>query len=237
MAILRYTTPETIVAGITTRENGFSKGKFKGYNVGLNTNDNKEDVDQNRNHFFSNFSSQFSAYFLEQVHSSSILNADDPSFSNNEKGDGLYTESNNKLLCVSAADCGNVLFYSSSHPIVMAIHVGWRGAKKGILREACRILAKYADISSFTAMVGPSIHCNDYEVGGEFYEYFSSEFLSVNYASVYFDLPAFIFSELRKNGIARIIDYNLNTYADPDKFYSYRRDGDTGRMLAFIGRR
>lgn len=237
MSIIRYSTIETITAGISTRENGFSNGKYKSNNLGLNTKDSTENIQKNRNHFFTELPHEFSPYYAKQTHSAIIHNVDSCNFSNNMEGDGLYTTEKHKLLCISVADCGNILFYSENHPIVMAIHAGWRGARNGIIKEACSILAAHTPINTITAIVGPSIHCKNYEVGREFYEYFPPSFFSQNYGSIYFDLSAYMFSELKQNGIKKIIDYNLDTFEDRQRFFSYRRDGDTGRMITFIGRK
>lgn len=234
---IHYNTPENIVAGFSTRQGGMSTGEHEGLNLGLNTTDNLAMVASNRRNFFETVANGFQPVYLTQIHSNIILNADADNFLNNSEADGIFSTMPNKLLCVSAADCGNVVFYSNEGDIVLALHAGWKGARDGILENACKILSNYCALKSVIAILGPCIHSSKYEVGKEFYNFFDAKFLQKKNDMLYLNLPLFISDTLKKNGIETILDYCEDTFSNPKNFYSYRRDGQTGRMIAYIGRK
>jgi copper oxidase (laccase) domain-containing protein len=75
----------------------------------------------------------------------------------------------------------------------------------------------------------------NYEVGPEFQEYFPTEFLTARNNSLYLDLNGCVEAILREGNVGKIYNAQLDTFSNPDLFFSYRRDGQTGRMCSFIG--
>jgi len=132
------------------------------------------------------------------------------------------------------ADCGNILLVEPN-TCCAAIHAGWRGAKSNIIEKTAEELTrKGAVINSLHAYIGPMIQRHNYEVGAEFANLFDSKYLTPFQKKFLFDLKGVLVDQLQKIGIAEINDFATDTYSSPDKFYSFRRDGETGRMSAYI---
>jgi len=223
------------IIGSSTRIGGKSTGKFQSLNLGLNTQDNVKTIEQNRTLFFNTIAPKMHIVYLNQTHSSCILDADAPNFKNFSAADGIFTTQKNKLLCITIADCGSVLFCDEAFTVVCAIHCGWRGVKDGIIQNALKILSEKVDLSTVSAYLGPMIRCAHYEVGKEFLGYFSSEYFSEKNGKLYFDLNNLIINSLLRGGIGSVQDCGYDTFATPELFFSYRRDANTGRMCTFIG--
>lgn len=171
---------------------------------------------------------------LHQVHGTQIYDADIDSLPD---GDGLYTNNPDVVLGIALADCCGIMIYDPIHTVIMALHAGWRGAKNGIATKGIAILkskfhAKPADLLIWlTPCAGNDI----YEVGPEFLEYFPG-FVIQKGATYILDLKAYIISELLKAGIQlqHIESSTLCTIQDM-RFHSYRREGNSGRNVAFMG--
>lgn len=224
-----------VLAGVSTRSGGVSTGEYGGLNVGVNTDDDPGKVALNRELLFSTIAPGMEVCYLNQIHSSVVYDADAPSFRSFSDGDGLISTEPGKLLCVTIADCGSVLFHDDQFSIACAIHCGWRGARDGIIGEALRLLGEWTDLSNIHAYVGPMIRQPSYEVGGEFKTMFGSEFFGNKNGVLTFDLNAFIINQLTKANIGSIWDSGYDTYLSPELFFSHRRHPRAGRMCAYIG--
>lgn len=231
---LSYIENDKVFAGASTRKSGFSAEPYYSLNLGINTNDNQTSIEQNRNLFFSTISPSFSVAFLNQTHSTIIHHVDDH-FQNGIIGDGLITTRKNKLLAATIADCGSVCFYDDDYSVIGIIHAGWKGTLDGIVEEMCLQLSKYRPINTFSAVIGPMIQKENYEVGAEFRDFFGKKFLFESKDKLYFDLNGCIEDKLRNAGLSKITNEKIDTYTNPEHFFSHRRDKTTGRMLAFIG--
>lgn len=162
--------------------------------------------------------------------------------------DALATATPGLGLGVTGADCGMILFADREARVIAAAHAGWKGALNGVLEatlDAMEMLG--ARRASTAAVLGPAISRNSYEVGAEFADRFIAQ--SASYACFFevsprenhfmFDLPGFIAMRLRLAGIGLFEDLARDTYAEPEKFYSYRRsvhknEPDYGRQIAAI---
>src|ERR1035437_626499 len=173
---LSYIDNEQIIAGISTRQGGFSQDGYESLNLGINTADSVENISKNRSRFFTTVAPTMDVIHLNQTHSSLVLNADDNSFKLFSDGDGLITTTKNKLLSITLADCGSVLFHDDTFSVICAIHCGWKGTKLGIINTALEMLSTYTNLENIHAYIGPMIRCSNYEVGKEFLEHFSSEY-------------------------------------------------------------
>ena len=151
------------------------------------------------------------------------------------------------VLGVLSADCGPVLFADAENGVIGAAHAGWKGALYGVLENTIEAMVSLgADRSRITAVLGPSIGPASYEVGPEFvsnfaavdrsYETFFST--SPNPGHAMFDLPSLTIRRLTEAGV-RAENLALDTYSDPDRFFSYRRtthakEPDYGRQISAI---
>jgi YfiH family protein len=151
-------------------------------------------------------------------------------------------------LGVTGADCGMILFADQQARVIGACHAGWKGALSGVLENT---LAKMEELGAaraqITAVLGPMIGVESYEVGPEFVARFAQE--EAESASFFrpaqreghamFDLPSFIAMRLRRAGIGQFENLGLDTYADEARFFSYRRmthrrEPDYGRLVSAI---
>ena len=224
-----------VLAGVSTRIGGYSTGEYSELNVGINTKDDKESIKRNREHLFNTIAPNMQVCHLNQTHSALIQDVDNHEYEVFCNGDGLITTERNKLLCITIADCGSVLFHDDEFTVACAIHCGWRGTRDGIVGEALRLLAQWTDLSNIHAYIGPMIRQPSYEVGKEFTTMFNSAFFSEKGGKLTFDLNAFIINTLSRAGITSISDCGYDTFQSSELFFSHRRYASTGRMCAFIG--
>lgn len=229
-----YCNTDKGFAGFSTRNKGFSTGIYSSLNIGTHSLDNQEIVSKNRELLFSSVAPEFKVAYLHQTHSN-IVHCVDKNFVNNCEGDALFTTEANVLLSISIADCGSVIIHDNDFKVVGAIHVGWRSLQQNIISNTIQEIEKKIGVINLNAYIGPLIQQKNYEVGAEFLEYFDKKYINTVDNSYFFDLQQRIHDDLKENGVQKIFITNLDTYSNPEQFYSYRRDGKTGRMCAFIG--
>ncbi|MDD4124796.1 MAG: peptidoglycan editing factor PgeF [Victivallales bacterium] len=161
-----------------------------------------------------------------------------PAFSH--RADGLITNEEGVALSARAADCVPILLYDTKTDTAGAVHSGWQGTKKQIAVKAVKLFESLGSKpENIIAALGPCIKGCCYEVGGEFYDHFSSnpEAFSVREGKIYFDLTSVITKALINCGIIKenIQVCPLCTCCESELFFSYRRQGnDRGTMAAFI---
>ncbi len=174
---------------------------------------------------------------LKQVHSAKVYIVDSATEAHKMEGDGLITKERGLFIGVQVADCYPVFLLDYSQPALGVLHVGWRGAKEGIIAHAVNKLVRElrSDPDSIHAVIGPGICVYHYEVGEEFREYMKFQpFLKEIDGKLHLDLHEFIKSELRDNDIYNIVESPFCTYEREDLFWSKRRDGKIlGEMWAF----
>jgi hypothetical protein len=149
---------------------------------------------------------------------------------------------------VSTADCGPLLFADSEAGVIGAAHAGWRGALTGVIEATAAAMERLgADRRNIAAALGPTIRQQNYEVGPEFVERFlaadqsNSRYFkpSARAGHAMFDLTGYIAARVQRAGIEQFEDLGLCTYAEPDRFFSYRRttlsgEPDYGRHINAI---
>ena len=158
------------------------------------------------------------------------------------------TRTKGVALGILTADCVPVLMVEPKAGVLAAAHAGWKGALSGILENAIAAMATLgAEPTAIRAGVGPAIAQRSYEVGPEFPEPFlaqdrgNADFFvpSPRNGHAYFDLKGYVSRRLRVAGVERIAVLPCDTYAEPDRFFSYRRachdhEADYGRLLSAI---
>lgn len=151
-------------------------------------------------------------------------------------------------LGIATADCGPILFADPESRVVGAAHAGWKGALTGVIANTVAAMEELgAERGRIVAVLGPTISQGAYEVGEDFVGRFQSEapgsdrfFTGAERAGhAQFDLPGFILSRLHEAGIGEAAVLGLCTYADENRFYSYRRathrsEADYGRLISAI---
>jgi YfiH family protein len=233
-----------------TREGGVSEGIYASLNGGIGSRDDRERVAENRARMARALGAQpDNLLSLYQVHSAEVIVAEKPwEVSQRPRADAIVTNRVGLALGASTADCGPVLFADAQARVIGAAHAGWRGAFGGVLEATLSAMEKLgADRGRVVAALGPMIRQDNYEVGRDLVEMFlradeaNDRFFrpAAREGHAMFDLPGYIAHRLRRARVARIEDLGLCTYADPRRFFSYRRathraEPDYGRHVNAI---
>jgi YfiH family protein len=236
--------------GFFTRQGGVSGGIYASLNIGLGSDDDRGSVLENRERVAGQLGigadRLVSPY---QIHSPDVITVSAPFTPDaDRKADALVTATPGLAIGIATADCGPLLFADPKAGVIGAAHSGWKGAVTGILQNTVAAMeALGATKGNITAVLGPTISQAAYEVGPEFKDRFLQEhpdntryFRPSERAQHFmFDLPAFITDKLEALGLGDVADLALCTYADEDRFFSYRRtthrkEPDYGRQISAI---
>ncbi|GLS82570.1 peptidoglycan editing factor PgeF [Paraferrimonas haliotis] len=234
-----WNAPTRVKAYATTRVGGVSEGPYTGLNLGNHVGDSNEHVATNRWLLAQQLSLPQPVPWLEQVHGTKVIQVPTQTQSSALTADGSYSRQSGAVCCVMTADCLPVLLCNAAGTQVAAIHAGWRGLANGVLRNG---IDRFDDPTEVIAWIGPAISQDYFEVGAEVRQRFlesidgsQAAFVnSVNSGKYMANLPQLANLQLQSLGVLQISMSNLCTYAEPIRFYSYRRDGQTGRQACLI---
>lgn len=216
---------------------------FGALNFGLHVGDEINLVQQRRANLLSQLSS-FGAtrlQWLDQTHSTHVYRIDQHPVLMLNEGDGLVTYQRGVALMMMTADCLPIVVTDADGEEVACLHAGWRGLANGIIEAT---IASMQNLPSY-AWIGTAISQQNFEVGAEVKTTFlaldadfAQHFIPHTQAQdKYFaDLTGLARAKLRALGIEHITAAEQCSYADPAKFYSYRRQAKTGRMATFVFR-
>ncbi len=173
----------------------------------------------------------YKIYSLKQIHSNKIIEVKRDMFLK-EEGDGLFTFEKNIILEVKIADCFPVFILDKN--LIMVLHVGWRGAKEGIIEKGIEIFKEKGDFKNIKVFLGPGIKKCCYEVKEDVANFFK-DFLEKRDERIYLDLEKFIINNFLKEGIKKekIFIFPYCTSCRNDIFYSNRKK-DKGRNRGWI---
>ncbi|MEJ6402632.1 peptidoglycan editing factor PgeF [Yoonia sp. 2307UL14-13] len=233
--------------GFFGRAGGASSGVFKGLNCGYGSSDQHDIVTINRERVAKAMGvTPDNMIGVHQIHSAEALIVRTPR-TDLPKADALVTKTRGLVLSVLTADCQPVLFADPKTGVIGAAHAGWKGALHGVLENTVNQMETLgADRNGIIAIIGPTISQRNYEVGPEFQERFLDAdpdyrrfFTKAQGDRSHFDLPAFGVHRLRQHGVGIVRWTRHCTYAEPDRFFSYRRsmhrkEADYGRLIAAI---
>jgi hypothetical protein len=233
-----------------TREGGVSEGLYASLNGGPGSHDGPARVAENRARMAATLGVAaerlLTAY---QIHSPDVVVVERPwPLEQRPRADALVTRARGLAIGVTTADCGPVLFADAEARVIGAAHAGWRGAFTGVLEATIDAMERCgAKRGRIVAALGPTIRQPNYEVGPEFVERFdkadpgNARFFTPapRAGHALFDLPGYIAARLERAGIADFEDLRCCTYADEQRFFSYRRathrgEGDYGRHINAI---
>lgn len=230
-----WPAPEWVRTCVTTRQLGSSQGPWKGFNLGDHVGDDPVHVAANRAELARELGC--SPAWLTQTHSTDVVLAE-PAVT--AEADALWTEQPGVACTIMTADCLPVLFCDRAGTRVAAAHAGWRGLLSGVLENTLQTLAvRPQDV---LAWLGPAIGPQAFEVGAEVRTAFieadvqaASAFVPSARAGHYLaDIYLLARQRLQAQGVTAIHGGGYCTFNDPLRFYSYRRDGQTGRMASLI---
>lgn len=233
---------DRVNALVTTRLGGVSSGVWGQLNLGTNTQDHPTSVEENRKLLTQHVGLGKQPFWLKQVHGIRVVTPDESS-TKAEEADACYTDMQGSICTVLTADCLPVFLGSEDGSEVAVAHAGWRGLAAGVITETLkRFRSSPGDIH---AWLGPAISADHYEVGDDLRVAFSesSEFSALPVDQAFYPRPGGKWSadlyelarmQLRSLGVRSISGGDRCTYAESDLFYSYRRDGETGRFASLI---
>lgn len=234
--------------GFLGRRGGVSTGELAGLNVGYGSNDDRAAIDENRRRAITAVLPGAELATVHQVHSGDVVYVEHPwPQSDRPRADAMVTDRPKILLGILTADCAPILFADSEAGVIGAAHSGWRGAIAGVNEATIAAMEGLGAVRErISAVIGPSIAQPSYEVDEAFHDRFLQAaadndrfFVEGPAGKPHFDLPAYIEHRLRSAGV-QVENLNLDTYADPDRFYSFRRathrsEADYGRQVSLIG--
>ena len=234
--------------GFLGRSGGVSHGLLAGLNCGWGSGDDRESIAENRRRAVAAVLPNARLVTVHQVHSAKVVEAGNWPDDNRPSADALVTDRPGTLLGIVTADCAPILLADAAAGVIGAAHAGWRGAVAGVALRTIAAMEKLgARRDRIAAAVGPCIAQRNYEVDHAFAERLIAAapdnerfFTDGPAGKPHFDLESFVVASLAAAGIARIEALGLDTYADPDRFFSYRRathlgEPDYGRQLSLIG--
>ncbi len=228
--------PAGVRAASTTRAGGVSHGNWDSLNLGSHVGDNPADVLENRRRLAASLHLPSEPAWLKQVHGTLV--AELQGGESGLEADAAFTRNPGVVCAVLSADCLPVLFADRRGRAVAAAHAGWRGLAAGVLEAT---LARFQDPARVSVWLGPAIGPRAFQVGDEVRQAFMA---SDPAAAAAFeadvggrwraDIYRLARQRLAAAGVTRISGGGSCTYSQRDRFFSYRRDGITGRMASLI---
>lgn len=230
-----WDAPPNVFAFTTTRNGGFSEGPWRSLNLSKSGGDNPEHVARNRLRLQELLPDE--PRWISQVHGTNVVNWEEA----NEPGvtaDAIYSHRPGQVCAVLTADCLPVVFCDRGGTRVAVAHAGWRGLAAGVLEATvAKMKGKPAELM---AWLGPAIGPGAFEVGRDVYDIFVNQNAEDGIAfkphrdrwlADLYQLAQLRFARI---GLSGVSGGNYCTYSDVSRFYSYRRDGVTGRVVTAI---
>jgi len=240
-----WPAPANIKSLITTREGGISEPPYESFNLGVHVGDEAYAVHHNRKLLQETLGKHVEAQWLTQVHGNEVLVLDHGLVDEGTQADAVYTREKSIACGVLTADCLSVLFCDESGEEIAVAHAGWRGLAGGVLENT--LMHFNADPPEIMAYLGPTIGPCHFEVGEDVKSAFINMDIPeiINEAAILFqdseekgkylaDLYGIAKIILANKGVRQIYGDPICTYCEFDRFYSYRRDGQTGRFGTLI---
>ena len=246
--MIRAAALEGIPHGFLGRKGGVSQGLIASLNVGLGAGDDRAAVRENRRRALAAVAPGTALVTVHQVHSADAVHAAAPwPDEARPHADALVADRPGLALGIVTADCTPVLLADRAAGVIAAAHAGWKGALGGVIEATLALMERHgADRARIAAAVGPVIARKSYEVDEAFLRRFAEAdpanerfFTPGREGHHQFDLEAYVLARLAGAGVTRAEALGLDTYADPERFFSYRRathkgEPTYGRQLSLI---
>lgn len=233
-----WPAPPSVRAGTTMRTGGVSEGPYASLNLGAHVGDSPLAVVENRSRLISACYLPGEPQWLDQVHGKSVVEL--PHDDTPPRADAAFTERAGLVCAVLTADCLPVIYARQNGSAVGVAHAGWRGLCNGVLEATALALGKP---SSLVAWLGPAISRIAFEVGPEVRQAFldhdtaAEALFARNIAGRWqADLYGLARQRLAAIGLTEVYGGGRCTFTEEEHFFSYRRDGECGRMATFVWR-
>jgi len=232
-----WPAPKSVRAVTTVRHGGQSQGKYASFNLGAHVGDDPAHVAENRARLRTEAALPADPVWLTQVHGTDV--ADVATVTSDVRADGVYANLTGRVCAILTADCLPIFLCDRQGTEVALLHGGWRGLASGIVEAGLRVFRSSAD--ELIAWFGPAIGARAYEVGDDVRDVFvqhdaqaASAFTASKPGKWQMDIYGLARQRLVAQGVRAIYGGEYCTAARADLFFSYRRDGITGRMASLI---
>lgn len=229
-----WPAPRTVRAVSTTRQGGVSVAPYSSFNLADHVGDDPTRVSANRVRLIESLQLPAMPVWLNQVHGARVVNA----VAAERTADAAYTVQPGIVCGVLTADCLPLLLCDTQGTRVAAVHAGWRGLAAGVIEAALDVMGAEKNL---LAWLGPAIGPNVFEVGDEVREVFMAHDAQAQQAFQpsrsghwFADIYRLARQRLAAHGLTQVYGGGECTYSNAQRFYSYRRDGETGRMATLI---
>ncbi len=238
-----WPVPASVRSVFTLRAGGVSVAPYAALNVGAQVQDAPPAVAENRRRIAARFDLPTEPAWLTQVHGAEVLRLD-AQLQANLQADAVVTRRPGRVCAIQVADCLPVLFAAHDGAVIGAAHAGWRGLAAGVLEAT--VAAMGVPPGQLWAWIGPGIGAANFEVGAEVRDSLvgaagaaaaaevEAAFVANARGRWQCDLVALARQRLAACGLTTIHGGRWCTFSDAENFFSYRRDGRTGRMAALI---
>lgn len=238
----QWPAPANVQAFSTTRQGGVSAPPWGQLNLGDHVDDHPEHVAANRQCLARRLSVPAARFaWLNQVHGTRVIEVTHQNLNQLPAADASYTREPGVVCAILTADCLPVLICNHHGTVVGAAHAGWRSLCAGVLEN---LIAEMAEpVHNLMAWFGPAIGPDHFEVGPEVRQAFIDHSIAATSAFTRHgaraghymaDIYQLATQRLQQAGLTDIHGGGLSTAGDSQRFYSYRRDGQTGRLVTLI---
>ncbi len=234
-----WPAPDHINACTSLRHPGNSQPPYASWNLATHVQDSNVHVAENRALLRQRLALPAEPLWLQQVHGTYIATLDQQTSVQDAKADGSYTRAHGQVCAVLTADCLPALICDRAGTEVAAVHAGWRGLAAGVLESALQCFQ--APAQELMVWLGPAIGAQAFEVGAEVLQAFTQHDPSASQAFVasadnkfLADIYQLARQRLQRAGVEAVYGGDYCTYSEPSRFYSYRREHNTGRMASLI---
>ncbi|MDJ0939833.1 MAG: peptidoglycan editing factor PgeF [Woeseiaceae bacterium] len=237
LVVADWPAPPNVRAGCTTRAGGVSEGVYTALNLGAHVGDESGAVAENRRRFVTAVELPGEPLWLRQVHGVHVSDA--AQYDPDEEADAIVSADGSDVLGIMTADCLGILLCADDASETAALHCGWRSLSGGLVARTVERMRTPPE--RLLAWLGPAIAQPAFEVGSEVREVFMAGiddaadcFVQNERGRWQADLYGLARRYLDAVGIVSVHGGGLCTFADRERFFSYRRDGQTGRLCTFI---
>ena len=244
----KLTKIQNLKHGFFNSIDGKSKNIYKSLNCGSGSKDLSYNVKKNLQIIKKKINkSAKDIFLLHQVHSNKFIYIDDKyRLKIKPKADAIITDQKNLPIAVLTADCAPILICDNKKNMIAAMHTGWKGAYKGIIKKVIKFMIKKGcKLENITAVVGPCIAVENYEIKQDFIKKFLKKdiknkiFFKKIRNKNYFNLNKYIYSQLKNLKVKNIDVINKDTFNAKNNFFSARRsisrnENDYGRNISII---
>jgi len=238
-----WDVPSHVNAYVTLRTGGFSQANYRGFNLATHVDDNIEHVKLNRQLLQNELELPSAPQWLEQTHSTQVVELSNSFSGQIIKADAAYTKLLDSVCVVMTADCLPLFLYHPEDKTVAVVHAGWRGLANGIIEKTIKKMTSTPE--KMQVWLGPAIGPEKFEVGEEVrdifcnvdtdaVECFKNSNLKNGKQHYLADIYRLATRRLYNMGVISVSGGDYCTMSDEQQFFSYRRDGETGRMASLI---